>query len=129
MSVTIQGLTEFRAALRAVNATAARELTKALRAAGAPVLEETRRLAPARTGELRAGYKIRVSGPRAFIESAAPHGPGAEWGQSGKWRGFARYGPRGGRFAGKAAETKADEVFDIVTRELSELISIGGWAR
>jgi hypothetical protein len=127
--VRIHGLTEFRRALRAVDRAAARELTAGLKRAGEPAIRRAAELAPVRKGDLRGSYRARVAGPRAFLESAVPYGPGAEWGSRGKWRGFERLGPRGERIAGRAVTDEADAIFRIVTDELTELITIGGWAR
>lgn len=132
-AVTIKGLREFQSALRAVDRAAARQLTRGLRRAGEPVLERSRDLAHVGTqrsrGGLASGYKIQVRGATAFIQQAEAYGPGAEWGQDGKWSGFRRYGPRGTRFAGRAVEERSEQVFDIVTHELADLLTINGWAR
>lgn len=137
--ITVDGLKEFRAALRASGSGLTRELPKALRLAGKPPLAETKALAgrtsvsPRSTGALQKSYKIRTSGTTAFVSSGVPYGAGAEWGVYGKWSGFRRYppGPESagrGRFAWKAVVEKRDEIAEVLYRALEDVIQVQGWA-
>jgi hypothetical protein len=139
--VRITGLNEFRAALKAADAKAPRALSTALRRAGQPVLRRVQAIAPVgrrsddpHPGLLQRSYGVQVRGTRAGIVSSAPYGAGAEWGMHGKWAGFRdRYRPApgetGGRFAFRALLEVEDEVAELVTEGLEEVITIQGWAR
>lgn len=129
--VEIVNLRSFQRALRASEAGATRELSRAIRAAGRPIVERARVLAPRRTGLLASAYAIRASGTTGNVINRAPYGAGAEWGLHGKWKGFRRYrGVQGGRgrFAARAVEERRDEIVRIMTDELREIITISGWA-
>lgn len=128
--VTVQGLKEFRRALKASQDANPRELTKALKVAGAPVVSQARSLAGAasRTGAHAGGFSARAAGAKGSIVNRVPYAGGAEWGARGRWSGFNRYGGRGSRFAGRAVDDKADEVQRIITEELREIITAQGWA-
>lgn len=126
--VAIQGLKEFRAQLKAAIDATPRELTKAIRAAGKPAIVRAAALAAKRTGALAASYKVQATGTTGKILNTQPYGAGAEWGQFGKWKGFLKYGGPG-RFAARAVEEKADEIAEIIEDELTEIVTIHGWAR
>lgn len=128
-SVKIEGLAEFRRALRSASDASPRELSAALRRAGEPIVARAATLAPRRSGALAGSYAPRVSGLTAQIASRVPYGPGAEWGTRGKFAGFTRYGAPGSRFAGRALEETSDEVARIVEDELRDIAEIHGWAR
>jgi hypothetical protein len=132
-TIVIEGLAEFRAALRQAEAATPRELTAALKAAGTPIVERAGYFAPKRTGQLAAGYKASVSGSSASIISRVPYGGGAEWGTHGKWAGFKKYrgapdsGDRG-RFVWRALLELSDEVMLDIADRLKEILEIHGWA-
>lgn len=134
-TVTIVNLNEFRSALRrAINETP-RELTKALKLAGVPVVRRAGELAPSGSrkddkhpGALKGSYGTSVRGTTGTIVSKVPYGPGAEWGIHGKWKGFINYGPRGKRFAGRAVDELADEIVRLVTLGLNDVLEIYGFA-
>jgi hypothetical protein len=141
--VKIVGLDAFRADLKAASKAGPRALTKGLRAAGKPVLERTRFLAPITTrkvyasgphpGELKASYRIRIRGTQASIISTAPFGAGAEWGVHGRWRGFLRYpgaadDPTRGRFAWRAVLENRERIAAAVDAAMDEIETIYGWA-
>lgn len=126
--VRITNLREFRRDLRqAIDATP-RELSNALKRAGDPIVKRAGQLAPRRSGRLAKSYRARARGTTGFITSLAPYGAGAEWGVQGRWRGFARHGARGSRFAGRAIDEKADEMLELVFEEIEEIVTIHGWA-
>jgi hypothetical protein len=138
--VEIEGLKEFRAALRASGTGLTRELSKAIRAAGKPPLARVKVLAgrtsssPRSTGDLARSYKVRTAGASGYLQSGVPYGAGAEWGVYGKWSGFRRKypGPEPGgrgRFAWRAVKESDDEIMAVITGELERLIEIQGWAR
>ncbi len=141
--IEIENLRAFRRDLRASEAGTSREMTTALREAGRPVLERVRQVAAVgrrpkdpHPGLLRRSYSIRTAGSSAFLGNKAPYAAGAEWGLHGKWKGFRKYpafgtgGSRGrGRFAWRAVVERQDQVQEIVTERLREVIQIHGWAR
>lgn len=123
--LVVAGLTELRAALKAAQGRAPRELTKALKRVGEPVVRAAAAAAPYRSGTLSRSYATSVRGSTASIVSKAPYGAGAEWGKFGKWRGFMRYGGPG-RFAWRALEADT-ELPERLTHELSDVLSANGW--
>ncbi|MGH2663690.1 MAG: hypothetical protein ACRDH8_12990 [Actinomycetota bacterium] len=126
--VEVDGLKEFRAALRASVSASPRQLSTAIRNAGRPVIARASDLAPVRTGLLSRGYTVRVRGTAGDVVSRVLYGPGAEWGSRGKWKGFVKHGPPGQRFAGQALEDRADEVVQVIELEMASIVEINGWA-
>lgn len=125
--IVINGLTEFRSAIRTAAARNPVELSAALKKAGFPILMQARANAPRVSGRLSSGYGIGVRGVTATIYSRTPYGGGAEWGERGKWAGWvSRYGPKG-RFAWKAVEQQQSETMMILDRELREIVAAYGW--
>lgn len=125
-TVVVEGLAQFRAAVRAAAIANPRQLTIGLKLAGAPILQAASAKMPRRTGLLAGSLSTSVRGARANIISKAPYGGGAEWGQQGKWSGFAKYGAPP-RFVGKALDEKADEVARILDVALRQIITANGW--
>lgn len=128
--VTIENLKQFRADLRVVDAASPRMLTKAIRAAGVPIVAAASGLASRAsvTGEHAKGFQLRAAGTTGRLFNKAPYGAGAEWGRSGKWAGFNRYGGPG-RFGWKAVELTEDEVARVMHHEMDKIITLLGWAR
>lgn len=131
--IEIENLATFRKALRLAEDATPRELSKAIRTAGAPIVKRAGQLAPHVTGELARSYTVRASGTTGKLFSKAPYGSGAEWGLHGKWRGFRRYRGVGtggrGRFALRAVMEREDETAAIITEELRDILELHGWAR
>lgn len=128
--VEIENLGAFRRDLRASSASAARELTKAIRRAGERVLVPAiRAKLPRITGELAKGVAVSARGTRGFIVHKAPHGPGSEWGSKGKWTGWVdKYGAPP-RFVWPTMQERAEELAEAISEELRDVIEIQGWAR
>jgi hypothetical protein len=124
-TVTIEGINEFRAAVRKAAGAAPREIPLALKRAGAPILVQAASNAPHRTGRLAAGYKVAVKGTTASIVSTVPYAGGAEWGVHGKWAGFEGAPPR---YVWPAVEAQEASVELIIENELRDIIGIYGWA-
>lgn len=124
--VVIVGLNEFRAALKAAQGTYPRQLTKALKLAGVPVIAKIAARVPYDSGTLAGSYRASVRGTRASITSRAPYGAGAEWGRYGKWSGFMRYGEPG-RFAWRAVQESEEEIAAVMYAELKNVIEAYGW--
>lgn len=124
-TVTIQGINEFRAAVRKAAGAAPKEIPLALKRAGVPIIAQAAASAPHRTGRLAGGYKVAVKGTTASIVSSVPYAGGAEWGQFGKWAGFEGAPPR---YVWPAVESQEEAVELIVEHELLEIIGIYGWA-
>lgn len=122
--VVIVGLNEFRAALKAAQGTYPRQLTKALKLAGVPVIAKIAARVPYRTGTLAGSYRASVRGTRASITSRAPYGAGAEWGRFGKWSGFQGTPPR---FAWPAVEESEEQIAAVMYAELKNVIEAYGW--
>jgi hypothetical protein len=124
----IAGLNEFRAALKATALTAPVELTKAIKVAGVPIVQESSQLSPRRTGALAGGYKTQVRGTVGNIVNRVPYAAGAEWGSHRKWSGFQKYGSPGSRFAGKAIDDKAEDTLLLIYESMRNIATIYGWA-
>ena len=143
VGIEIENLAAFRRDLKAAADASPRELSAALREAGKPVLERVKQVAAVgrppkdkHPGLLRGSYRIRVRTTSAFLASTAPYGAGAEWGLHGNWKGFRKYPAYGtgraagrGRFAWRAVVEKEDEIFEVMTKRLQDIITIHGWAR
>jgi hypothetical protein len=126
--VTITNLAAFRRDLKSAEDASPRELGKALKTAGAPILSEAKGKAPVVTGTLAGGYKLSVRGTVGSIVNAVPYAMGAEYGSRGKWSGFNKYGPAPGRFAWKAVEDKQEEVLVLIANGMAAIVELHGWA-
>ncbi len=124
-TIRIEGINEFRAAVRKAAGAAPREIPLALKRAGVPIVAQAASNAPHRSGRLASGYKVAVKGTTANIVSTVPYAGGAEWGQRGKWAGFEGAPPR---YVWPAVEAQEATVELIVEHELLEIIGIYGWA-
>lgn len=120
----IEGLTQFRAALRAAEGAYPRLLTQALKRAGEPVIGAARSAVPHRTGALAAGFKTSVRGSRGDIVSSVPYAGGAEWGSRGKWAGFPGSPPR---YVAPALEARVDLMANLILDELKNVVEAYGW--
>lgn len=127
--IQVEGLKEFRSALKTAIGKAPRVLTNAIKTAGVPLQEAARDRAPKRSGDLAAGYAVRASGTYGRLINKQPYAMGAEWGVRGKWSGFQKYGPRGDRIGYPALRESADDIERILTRELTEILTVRGWFR
>ncbi len=124
-TVTVEGLNEFRAAVRKAAGAAPREIPLALKRAGVPIIAQAASNAPHRSGRLASGYKVAVRGTTASIVSTVPYAGGAEWGQRGKWAGFEGAPPR---YVWPAVEAQEATVELILENELRDIVGIYGWA-
>jgi hypothetical protein len=125
--ITITNLAAFRRDLKAAVDASPRELGKALKVAGGPILSEAKGKAPVVTGTLAAGYKVSVRGTTGSVVNAVPYAMGAEFGTRGKWAGFNRYGGPG-RFAWRAVEDKQEEILVLIAEGMREIVALHGWA-
>jgi hypothetical protein len=124
--IVIEGLTAFRASVRAAAGKYPTEIPRALKAAGVPIVAQASALAPRLSGALAGGYKVSVRGTTASVVSSVPYSGGAEWGTRGKFSGFNRYGSPP-RFAGRAVEMQEPVIALIVEAELRDIIGAYGW--
>lgn len=125
--IKIEGLTEFRAAVRQAAGQMPSTMSEALKAAGVPVIAQAASIAPRLSGALASGYSINVSGAKANVVSRVPYAGGAEWGTQGKWSGFMKYGSPP-RTVGVAIEDQSDTIAVILFQRLEAIMSILGWA-
>lgn len=128
-TVTIEGLNEFRAAVRAAQQRAPRELTAALKAAGRPVVDRVQSVVPRRSGLLASSFSVSVRATKGQIVSRAPYAGGAEWGSRGKWSGWVRAHGASPRFVWPAVESQQDEIIRVLDEGLRDVITIMGWAK
>lgn len=127
MGVVVEGFKEFRSALRAAQGSTPRALSKGIKAAGEPLLERARELAPRRSGRLAGSARLRTRATSGDLVFVQPYAAGAEWGQFGKWSGFRKYGPRGNRYAFRALRETGDEIATRMHGEMAEIITVFGW--
>jgi hypothetical protein len=120
----IEGLAEFRLALKAAAGKAPSALNKGLKRAGDPILARAAAAVPHKTGALAAGFRTAVVGPRADIISRVPYAGGAEWGRFGKWAGFGGGSPR---FVWPAIEAEQEQITNTVYEELRQVAEAFGW--
>lgn len=130
LTLQIEGLKEFRKALRdSINASP-RELTKALKTAG-EVLPDKIRQAASFSSQIPASVgRPRASGTKARIPVKARHALPVEFAKHGRAAATlsARYGPPP-RFGYKALERNAKLIEDRVFDGLKEVITVHGWFR
>lgn len=124
--IVVDGLNEFRAALRVAIGKAPRALTAALKRGGEPILAEARAQAPRLTGALAGSLRASVRGTNADIVSRVPYAGGAEWGRYGKWSGFSGAPPR---FVWPAVESQADLAMNVIAEGLRDVLTAHGWFR
>ena len=124
--IVVQGIRELQMDLRRSLGAYPREVTRALKNAGQPVLERASASMPHVSGRLAGSLGISVRGATASITSRAPYAGGAEWGRFGKWSGFDRYGSPP-RFVFPAVEASAERLAEDVARELRNVLSAYGW--
>jgi hypothetical protein len=125
--IYISNLKEFQADLKAAMDATPRELTKALKVGGQPIIDSLRGIPAHRSGALASSYKASVRGTTGSIVNAQPYAGGAEWGAHGHWKGFMKYGPPG-RFGALAIEVQADAVLQLIAEQLKDIITLHGWA-
>lgn len=124
VAIAIEGLTQFRAALRAAQVEYPKLLTLGLKKASLPILARVHASVPTVTGRLAGSYKASVRGPRGYIVSSAPYAGGAEWGRFGKWAGFRGTPPR---YVWPAVESLQDRTAMVVLEELRRVVEANGW--
>lgn len=123
--IVVEGLAEFRRAVRTSIGKTPTLFQAGLKAAGVPILAAASARAPRRTGRLSGSLRTSVRGARADIVSSVPYAGGAEWGRFGKWSGFAGAPPR---FVVPAVESQLDAAAAILMDRLRDMLEIQGWA-
>ena len=135
--IRIEGLREFRSALRKAEQSAPAELNKALREEMDPVASEARNL-ESRHGQIATRWKPFASGNRHGIRNTHPGAGVFEWAD----RPFMRRGRAGGqhrvsppstavgtppRYGFRAAEDKLDDIGDAVLGTIEDAARAQGW--
>ena len=131
--VEIVGLAEFRRDLKRAGL-GTKDATAAMKKAGAPVLAKAAAYAPKGSGEggdthpgqLAGSGKISAAGTKGRVVFKPFYAPGAEFGVHGRWQGFDKWGSVP-RFGYRALGESADQVFQIVTTELDDVLTAYGW--
>jgi hypothetical protein len=122
--IVVDGLAEFRRALRSAIGKAPLQLTVALKKGAEPILMEARGRSPRLTGALASSLRASVRGATGEIVSSVPYAGGAEWGRYRRWSGFSGAPPR---FVWPAVETKAEEAMDLIAEGLRDVLTVEGW--
>lgn len=120
VAVRIEGYSQFRRDLRAID----RDLDKDLRASlkkavEREVLPAAKALTPVRTGKLRESLKARASGNRVAVDSRLPYANVQHWGGN-VGRGKATH-VRGTLFASRAVDARQEKIVDVVGDGIEDL--------
>ena len=121
----IIGLAEFRRDLRRAQL-GTKEVTAAMKAAGAPVLAKAASLAPKASGALAGSGRIMAGGTKGRVVFKAAYAAGAEFGSHGRWSGFEHWG-QPPRFGYRALSEEADNVGRILTEAMVDVFTAYGW--
>lgn len=128
-TIKIEGLKEFRSALKAAEGANPRELTKALKEAGSVLPPKIRANAPHRTGKLAGSVgAAQASGTKGRVPVKAPYSAPVEFSRKGApAQGLsAKYGPPP-RFAYKAVASAAPQIEDRLLKAVTEVAKAHGW--
>jgi len=129
--ITITGLKEFQAHLRALDAGLPKMLRLVLNDAAGVVIDYARPRIPSKTGRARASLKARSSQRDARVAiggNRAPWVPWLDFGGEGKRKGRPPARPflRDGRYLYQGLKVKLAEVTDIMSAGLTELAKQSG---
>jgi hypothetical protein len=128
-TVKIDGLKEFRRALKDAVDANPRELTKALKEAGSILPPKIRANAPRQTGALAASVgNVSAVGTKGRVPVRAKYAAPVEFSKRGAAAQTltAKYGAPP-RFAYKAVGDSADEVIERIYDGLEQIVSAHGW--
>ena len=123
--VEIVGLAEFRRDLKQAGL-GTKDATAAMKKAGAPVLAKAAGYAPKASGALAGSGRISAAGPKGRVIFKPVYAPGAEFGAHGRWTGFEKWGSPP-RFGYRALGEESENVFNIVTAELHDILTAYDW--
>lgn len=122
------GIKELRRDIKRAIAQTPREMSQAIKEAGAPALVRTIAHTPRKSGRLAGGWRVSAAGTVGSLTNRVPYAGGAVWGKRGKWRGFAKYG-QPPRFAPPGIEDARPEIERILMDHLKTIVTFYGWAR
>jgi len=100
-----------------------RDLTKVLKAAGAPPLARAKARAPHVTGALAASGKVSASRTTGKLIFGTPYAPRAAYART-----FGRWGPPP-RFGAPDLISTQDQMMDILTKGIADILTVYGWAQ
>lgn len=121
-AIQVEGLKELRAAFRATDREALKEIQAGLKTAAGLVAEEARVLAPRRTGALAAGYRPFTRGNVAGVRNRVPYAAIYEFRKTGTPREMARVRP-----VGRALEHQQDRIVDRLADGVERAAARAGW--
>lgn len=116
-TVQIEGLTELRRDLKAIDKKLPRELTKAQRKALESTAKKAAALAPKRTGKLAASIRPFATAKTAGLRSRLPYAAVIHWGS----RSSNPAEIKGRPFASKAVEADLDRVVEAMGDAVDDL--------
>jgi hypothetical protein len=128
-TVKVEGLKEFRKALRDAEGANPRVLTAALKDAGAILPPKIRSNAPKKTGALVASIgSAQASGTKGRIPIRAKHAAPVEFSKRGAAAQTltAKYGAPP-RFAYKAVGDASEEIIERLYKGLEDIVTAQGW--
>lgn len=130
-TVKVEGLKEFRKALKDAEGANPREMTKALKDAGTILPPKIRSNAPRKTGELAGSVgNVSASGTKGRVPVRAKHSAPVEFSKRGAAARTltSKYGPPP-RFGYKAVADSAGQIEEALFKGLEDIIHIHGWAK
>lgn len=130
-TVKVEGLQEFRSALKKAEGANPGELTRAIKAAGAMLPSKVRGNAPRRSGALAASVgSVQASGTKGRVPVRAKYAAPVEFGRKGPAAQTltAKYGPPP-RFGYKAVADSTDEIEKALWEGIQDIVTIYGWAK
>jgi hypothetical protein len=128
-TVKIEGLKEFRKALRDATDANPRMLTAALKEAGAILPPKIRANAPSRTGALKGSVgNPLASGTKGRIPVRAKYAPFVEFRTGGGWGASmnSKYGSPP-RFGYKAVADSSEQIIERIYDGLESIVTASGW--
>lgn len=128
--IQIDGLKQFRAQLKQVDAALPKQIRVALNEAGTIVIDTARPKIPVRTGAAKASLKLRSSQTRAAIAAGGKRAPYYPWldfgGKVGRHNSVERPFYTDGRFVYVALKDKRPEIIEAMAKALTALAEGAG---
>lgn len=115
----MEGLAEFRRALRRANKEVDKGVGQILRRTGRSVRDTARAEAPVRSGELRASIRHSVTGKRSSIYSNLEWAPIQEYGDPNRGIPARRFMARGVQKSRRDIERDTDRLLEELTRTMA----------
>jgi phage gpG-like protein len=124
--IAVEGLSDLRRSLKATNKDALREVQKVVKRGAEIIAQDSRTLAPRRSGKLAASIRAGTSGSKGIVRSKLPYAKVHEWGGTIRPRG-ADIKIKKSEFVGRALERKESAVRRELERGFADVARRNGW--